>query len=277
MPVTEAKISPMDRGFLFGDGIYEVIPSFGGRLVGFTPHMKRMFGGLNAIEIEHEFSFDMFKTICRNLCEKNGSGNLGVYIHISRGTDDKRHHAFPTGLTPTVFAYTFEIPPAPTSNISAAKTYKVNTHEDLRWQRCDIKTTALLGNVMHYQHGHAAGCDETLLFNNRDELTEGSSCNVFMVKNNVIATPELDAQKLPGVTRYMLLTILKQHSNFRVEERVITKNELVQADEIWLTSATKHIGPVIELDGQPVGTGKIGPVWQQTLDLFSAHQFDFND
>ncbi|NVK25099.1 MAG: D-amino acid aminotransferase [Gammaproteobacteria bacterium] len=276
MPAHEAKISPMDRGFLFGDGIYEVVPSYGGQFVGFEPHMTRMFDGLAAIEIQHEFSLEYFRDVCQTLCEKNGNGNLGIYIHISRGTDVKRHHAYPKDVRPTLFAYTFDIPAAPSADIEKAKTYKVNTHQDLRWQRCNIKSTALLGNVMHYQHGHAAGCDETLLFNADNQLTEASSCNAFIVKDGVVLTPNLDSQKLPGITRLILLDILKKYSDIKVEERIITRAEVDNADEIWITSSTKQVGAVVELDGKPVNGGKIGPVWQQAQSLFSTHQFDYN-
>lgn len=276
MPAEQAKISPMDRGFLFGDGIYEVVPSYDGKFVGFGPHIERMFKGLAAVEIKHDFTVETFKDICDKLCVQNGKGNLGIYIHISRGADTKRFHAYPVGIKPTVFAYAFEIPPAPTADISKAKTYKVVSHQDLRWHRCNIKSTALLGNVMHYQQSHQAGCDETLLFNDLNELTEASSCNAFIVKDGVIITPELDNQKLPGITRLVLLDILRQHSDIQIEERVITKQEVESADEIWLTSSTKQVGAVIELDGKPVGEGKIGAVWQQAQSLFSAHQFDYN-
>lgn len=276
MQAHEARISPMDRGFLFGDGIYEVVPSYGGQFVGFEPHITRMLHGLASVEIQHDFSQSFFKEICQNLCEKNGNGDLGIYIHISRGTDVKRHHAYPKDVHPTLFAYTFEIPPAPSADIDTAKRYKVNTHQDLRWQRCNIKSTALLGNVMHYQHGHAAGCDETLLFNADDHLTEASSCNAFIVKDGVVLTPNLDTQKLPGITRLILLDILQKYTDIKVEERVISREEVESADEIWITSSTKQVGAVVELDGKPINDGKIGLVWQRAQLLFSKHQFDYN-
>lgn len=277
MPLEEAKISPLDRGFLFGDGIYEVIPSYDGQFVGFEPHIKRMLSGLEEIEINHNFDRAFFKQVCSDLCEKNGLGNLGIYIHISRGADTKRSHAYPKDLTPTIFVYAYDIPAAPKADPNLAKTYKVATHHDMRWQRCNIKTTAILGNVMHYQHGHKAGYDETLLFNADDELTEAASCNAFIVKDNVIITPELDSQKLPGITRLLLIEILSKHSNFKIEERVVTYQEVKSADEIWLTSSTKQVGPVVEMDGDPIGNGKAGPVWQEAQRLFSLHQFDYND
>ena len=150
----EARISPMDRGFLFGDGIYEVVPSYDGKLVGFAPHMKRMQDGLDAIEIQLHVDHQAWRYIANQLTERNGGGNLGIYFHVSRGADNKRHHAYPESIAPTIYAFAFEIPPAPIPQKDATTPYTVATAEDLRWKRCNIKSTALLGNVMHFQHGH---------------------------------------------------------------------------------------------------------------------------
>jgi len=275
LPMTEARISPMDRGFLFGDGIYEVIPSYQGRLVGFAPHMARMQDGLNAIEIRTTIDLQHWRDICEQLIARNGGGNLGIYIHISRGTDTQRKHAYPEDIAPTIFAFAFEIPPAAVPDKSAATCYTVATTEDLRWRRCNIKSTALLGNVMHYQHGHALGHQETILYNEAGELTEAAACNVFVVKNGIVATPQLDHQKLPGITRLMVLEILRRDGSIPVEERVVTMKELRDADEVWLTSSSKEIAPVIEIDGKPVGDGRAGDVWLAAQTLFTAHKFDF--
>ena len=153
LPMAEARISPMDRGFLFGDGIYEVIPSYGGKLVGFGPHMDRMQDGLDALEIRLQLNQDEWRQIANTLIERNGGGNLGIYFHVSRGADVNRNHAYPSTIEATRYAFAFEIPPAPVAEKAAATCYKVSTSEDLRWKRCNIKSTALLGNVMHYQQG----------------------------------------------------------------------------------------------------------------------------
>lgn len=275
LPMDQAQISPMDRGFLFGDGIYEVIPSYDGQLVGFTPHMKRMQDGLDAIEIAMQVDHEQWRGICNELIARNGGGNLGIYIHVSRGADIRRNHAYPEGISPTIYAFAFEIPPAPVPDKSAATCYTVATTEDMRWKRCNIKSTALLGNVMHYQHGHALGHQETILYNQNGELTEAAACNVFVVRHGIVATPLLDHQKLPGITRLMLLEILRRDGSIPVEERVVTMRELEQADEVWLTSSSKEIAPVIEIDGRPVGEGKVGDVWLAAQTLYSAHKFDF--
>jgi D-alanine transaminase len=275
LPMSEARISPMDRGFLFGDGIYEVIPSYGGRLVGFRPHLARMQEGLDAIEIPLRLDHDQWRDIAAQLVARNGGGNLGLYFHVSRGADSKRHHAYPEGLTPTVFAFAYEIPAAPVPDKSAVTPYTVVTTEDLRWRRCNIKSTSLLGNVMHYQQGYAAGHSETILYNQQGELTEASACNVFVIKGGVVATPVLDQQKLPGITRFMLLEILRRDGNIALEERVVSVAELRAADEVWLTSSSKDIVPVIAVDDHPVGNGSIGDVWLAAQTLYSAHKFEF--
>ena len=275
MPMEQAKISPMDRGFLFGDGIYEVVPSYDGKLVGFAPHMDRMQNGLDAIEIQLRVDHDAWRNIANELITRNDSGNLGIYFHISRGADTQRHHAYPEGIAPTVYAFAFEIPPAPIADKSAATPYTVSTAEDLRWKRCNIKSTALLGNVMHYQHGHARGHNETLLYNQEGELTEAAACNLYVIKNGIVATPLLDHQKLPGITRLMLLEILRRDGSIAVQERVVTLDELHNADEVWISSSSKEIAPVIEIDGTPVGDGTIGDVWLAAQTLYSAHKFDF--
>ncbi|TCO78412.1 D-amino acid aminotransferase [Chromatocurvus halotolerans] len=275
LPMSEARISPMDRGFLFGDGIYEVIPSYSGRLVGFGPHMQRMRDGLAELEIRTNMDEAAWRDIVETLVQQNGSGNLGVYLHVSRGADSKRHHAYPTSVDATCFGFTFEIPPPPVADKQRVTPYRVSTAEDLRWKRCHIKSTALLGNVMHYQQGHAAGAQETILYNSDGEVTEAAACNVFVVRGGVVATPPLDHQKLPGITRLMLLDILRRHSDIPVEERVVTVSELLQADEVWITSSSKEIAPVTMIDGKPVGAGEVGDVWAAAQGLFAAHRYDY--
>lgn len=275
MPMEEARISPMDRGFLFGDGIYEVVPSYEGKLVGFAPHMNRMQEGINAIEIQLTVDHEQWREIASELSERNGGGNLGIYFHISRGAENQRYHAYPTNVKPTLYAFCFEIAPPPEPDKAATQRYTVATTEDLRWKRCNIKSTALLGNVMHYQHGHTTGNNETILYNHEKELTEAAACNVYVIKNGVVATPNLDHQKLPGITRLMLLEILRRDGSIPIEERTVHFDELADADEVWLTSSSKEIAPVVEVDGNPVGNGEVGDVWLAAQTLFSSHRYDF--
>jgi D-alanine transaminase len=275
MPLEEARISPLDRGFLFGDGIYEVIPSYDGKMVGFEPHIKRMQDGLDAIEIKLGWSDEQWHALCASLLEKNGNGNLGVYLHVTRGADKKRHHAYPEGITPTVFGYAFEILPPPIPDRDEIVPYTCATGHDMRWDRCNIKSISLLGNVMHYQQGHSKGDGEILLYNDNNELTECGACNAYIVKNGVVATPLLDNQILPGITRQLLLGVLRADGSTPVEERVITMDEVWDADEIWISSSSKEVVPVIKLDGKPVGDGKPGPIWEKAAKLYSAGKYDF--
>lgn len=275
MPMEEAKISPMDRGFLFGDGIYEVIPSYDGRLVGAGPHLARMREGLAELSIDLAMGDSAWNDVIARLIAENGGGNLGIYLHVSRGADSKRYHAYPKDISPTVFAFAFEIPPEARPDVSTVKQYRVSTTQDLRWQRCNIKSTALLGNVMHYQFGHDRGGDETVLYNENGELTEAAACNVYVIKDGIIATPPLDNQILPGITRLILLRILQAEGSLKVEERVVTLAELKAADEVWLTSSSKEIAPVVMIDDEPVGDGSVGPIWQAAQTLYTAHKFDY--
>ncbi|MGK0500179.1 MAG: D-alanine transaminase [Oceanicoccus sp.] len=275
LPMEQAKISPMDRGFLFGDGIYEVIPSYDTELVGFGPHIDRMQNGLAEIGLVLDWGHEQWRDICDQLIAKNDGPNLGIYLHVSRGADTKRFHAYPVGVAPTVYAYAFEIAAAPVADRSRAKGYRVSTTQDLRWQRCQIKSTSLLGNVMHFQHGHAQGSNETILYNANNELTEASACNVFIVKHGAVITPPLDNQLLPGITRLMVLDILRKDGSIPVEERVVTLQEMRDADEVWVTSSSKEIAAVTEMDGQPVGDGSVGPVWQAAQTLYSANKCNY--
>ena len=275
MPLEEARISPMDRGFLFGDGIYEVIPTYDGKMVGFGPHISRMQEGLAAIEIKLGWDEDKWLDLCQALMEKNGKGNLGIYLHVTRGADSKRHHAYPEGIEPTVFGYAFEIPAPPIPERDKIHPYTCATGHDMRWDRCNIKSISLLGNVMHYQQGHVKGDGEILLFNQDNELTECGACNAYIVKGGVVATPPLDNQILPGITRQLLLKVIEADGSIPLEERVITMDEVWDADEIWISSSSKEVVPVVKLDGKPVGDGKPGPVWEKAARLYTAGKYDF--
>ena len=278
LPLDEARISPMDRGFLFGDGIYEVIPSYSGKLVGGKLHAQRMNRGLNEIGINVAEADSDWEAIASALIKKNAelfaSGNIGVYIHVSRGTDVKRFHAYPDDVSPTVFAFAFEIPASNPADRKRVKGLTVATAQDLRWRRCHIKSTSLLGNVMHFQQSQDNGVNETLLFNEDGYLTEASVCNVFVVKDGVVATPALDHQLLPGITRHIVIESLKRDGQIDVQERNIHKRELDSADEVWITSSSKEIAPVTRIDGVDIGKGEVGEVWEQALASYHSHKFD---
>lgn len=275
LPAEQARISPLDRGFLFGDGMYEAIPSYGGRTVGLQLHLERMKRGLAAIGITNPLTDQDWKAVVRELSERNGGGDLGIYLHISRGNEGRRMHRFPEGVAPTVFGLAFAIePPPPAPDRHRQPGLRVATAEDLRWKRCHIKSTSLLGNVMHFQAGHQAGMNETILYNSAGELTEASVSNVFVVLNGEVATPLLDHQKLPGITRHICLESLRAEGSIPVKERVVTLEEARRADEIWITNSARQIAPVVEMDGRPVGSGQVGRVWEQAMRIYDAAKFD---
>jgi D-alanine transaminase len=271
----QARISPLDRGFLFGDGIYEFIPSYGGRTVGLQLHLERMKRGLAAVRIESPLTDQDWKQVARELLERNGGGNLGVYLHLSRGNEGRRLHRFPSGIAPTLFGMALAIePPPPAPDRHTQPGLRVATAEDLRWDRCHIKSTALLGNLLHFQEGHQGGMHETILHNRNGELTEACFSNVFIVLDGEVVTPLLDHQKLPGITRHICLESLRAEGTIPVKERVVTLDEARRAGEIWITNSARQIAPVVEMDGRHVGNGKVGPIWEHAMHLYDAAKFD---
>ena len=276
MPAEQATISPLDRGFLFGDGIYDVTPSYGGRMVGLQLHMERMKNGLQSIGIDNPLSDNQWEDIAMNLSEKNGGQNLGIYFQVSRGNEGRRFHGFPSNTKPTVLGMVIEIAPHPEVPDRKTKAgLRVVSSEDLRWRRCNIKSTALLGNVLHFQESYELQRDETIMYNSYEELTEASCSNVFIVKDGVVATPTLDHQLLPGISRHMAIESMRADGTIEVQERVVTMSEVRNADEVWITNSSKHIAPVVELDGRPVGDGLVGPIWEKAMILYEAAKYDF--
>jgi D-alanine transaminase len=264
-----ALISPMDRGFLFGDGIYEVIPCYDSKPVGLALHLKRMNNGLKEIGIGLTADTKEWLSIIEKLIAQFDSSSVGVYIHISRGTDTKRHHAYPKNITPTIFAYGFEIPPSQAVDRNTARGFEVITGEDLRWQRCHIKSTSLLGNVMHFQQAQNAQKDEIIMFNDNQLITEAAACNVFVIKDNIIMTPKLNNQLLPGITRNILLQSLALEGGFTVFEQDINLTKLACADEVWITSSSKEVGAVVKVDERVLGDGRPGPVWEAAQHAYN--------
>ena len=276
LPLQEARISPLDRGFLFGDGIYEVVPSYGGRMVGFSQHFARMEKGLALVEIAPSLTEQDTRDICQHLIDNNRETlgeNIGVYLHVSRGADTRRFHAYPEGVQPTVFAFAFALTPPVTADRSIHAGAKVAITQDLRWQRCHIKSTALLGNVMHFQQGYREGNAETILFNGDGQITEASSSNVFIVKDGEVLTPPLDNQLLPGITRMLVLACL-QKAGIPHRESWFSVDDLNNADEVWLTSSGKEILPVVQVGDKTIADGNVGPVWEQAFTLYSKLKFE---
>jgi D-alanine transaminase len=276
-PLSQAKVSVLDRGFLFGDGIYEVIPVHHGKPVALNAHLARLKSGMNAVgmgtdNIDHQWNDIIFEIIKKNAGVN--SPYQGLYIQITRGADTKRYHGFPSHVEQTQFAFMFDTPPPPVHDISKVNRLKVSLAEDLRWKRCHIKSTSLLGNVLHFQQGKDEGLAETILYNQQGMVTEASASNVFIVKQNTVITAPLDNQVLPGITRALALDALKTFTDIPVVERHFSTDELMAADEVWLSSSTKEITPVSHINQQQIGQGKREEIWLTAIKALNKIKFD---
>ncbi|MEG3767807.1 aminotransferase class IV [Alteromonas sp. 14N.309.X.WAT.G.H12] len=278
LPLEHAQISPMDRGFLFGDGIYEVVPTLGGKPVGLAWHLERLNDGLTALDITNPNSDEAWTQLINQLVAQNAEGlnsdSVGVYIQVTRGTVMQRAHGFPENVTPTVFAFAFASAAPPVPDREKVKVFSVITAQDRRWQRCNIKSTSLLGNVLHYQQGNEAGKQETILYNDAHEITEASACNIFIVRDGEIMTPPQDNQILPGITRRIVIESLAR-DGMQVTQQPITLEQLRNADEVWLTSSSKEIAPVTIVDDKAVGDGNVGAMWLKAITSFNKYKFEW--
>ncbi len=262
LPLSEARISPLDRGFLFADGVYEVVPVYGGRPFRLAGHLRRLERSLAGIRIAPPHSPDEWRTIVESLVERNGGGDQAIYLQVTRGVAP-REHAFPETARPTVFAMSQArtVPSEP--DIEGVDAITV---DDIRWARCDLKTIALLPNILLRQRAIEAGAYEAILV--RDgHVTEGAASNVFIVEHGHLLTPPADHAVLPGITRDVVLELAAEAGLAHAEE-AFDRGRLADADEIWLTSSTREIVPVRRLDGRIVGDGRPGPVCRRLCRLY---------
>ncbi|MBI4742724.1 MAG: D-amino acid aminotransferase [Betaproteobacteria bacterium] len=270
LPIEEARISPLDRGFLFGDGAYEVIPVYSRHPFRLDEHFKRLQHTLDGIRLPNPLSLDDWRAVVARVVRDSASDDQSVYIQVTRGADSRRDQAFPTGVAPTIFAFT-----APLVAPSAAQReagIAVVSAPDNRWSRCDLKTVSLLANVLLRQQAIDAGCVETIML--RDGfLTEGAASNIFVVKDGGLLAPPKDHRMLPGITYDVVLELAARHG-MPHEVRDIPEAELRAADELWMTSSTKEILPITRLDGKPVGKGSVagkpGPAAKQMYAWYCA-------
>ena len=259
LPLTEARISPMDRGFLFGDGAYEVIPVYSRRPFRIAEHIARLGRTLDAVRIPNPHTAAEWDAIVNELVARNTWVDQSIYLHVSRGPDERRNHAFPAVMRPTVFLMS-EALVTPSADTLASGVAAVSA-ADFRWARCDLKTTALLANCLLRQVAVDKGCAETVLF--RDGfLTEGAASNIFVVRDGVMLAPPKSHLMLPGITYDVVLELAATHGlEHRVRE--ILEDEVRTADELWLTSSTKEVLAITSLDGRPIGDGRPGPVGRE--------------
>lgn len=263
-PLSEARIPVLDRGFIFGDGVYEVIPIYGRRMFRASQHMARLFRSLLSIGIPNPHSLEEWMDLIGKVVEAHPAQDQMVYLQVTRGVA-KRAHAFPKDVTPTVFIMTNPLV-LPGADVRARGVDCVSM-DDKRWLRCEIKSVSLLGNVLAAQYAAEHDATETIQF--RDGfLSEASSSNVWIVKEGVLAGPPKDNLILEGI-RYGLMEELCQAKGIPLEQRRIARDEVFAADEVLLTSATKEILPVISLDGRPIGKGTPGPIYRA---LYEAYQ-----
>ncbi len=267
LEAADARVSVYDRGFLFADSLYEVVPFYQG--VGFrlNEHLQRLHHGLRAIGIELDLDL---ASLSEEVVRRNGGGNQAVYIQVTRGTDSCRRHVARDPLAPTVVLFSYPIEIALSGNLNELDGIRVITTEDLRWSRCAIKTTALLGNILALQKALDAGAQEALLVR-EGFLTEGSSSNLFIIRDNCISTPARSDFILGGTTRDLLLE-LAAANEIAWQERAIPESDLADAEEVWISSSTRGVLPVIAVNDRPVADGRPGPLWQRMAELYQSFE-----
>jgi D-alanine transaminase len=274
MPIAEAKIPVLDRGFIFGDGAYEVIPVYSRRAFRLAEHLARLAASLAAIRIENPYSEARWSELLGKIIDANPWDDQGVYLQVTRGVAP-RNHLFPKGLAPTVFIMADPlVTPARSLVESGAKAVVL---QDFRWLRCDIKSVSLLGNCLLRTLADDQGAAESILV--RDGfLTEASASNVFIVRNGVVLTPPKSHLMLTGITYDVVLELLRANG-IAHEVRPVTERELRTADEIWCTSSSKEVLAITTLDGKPVGNamaaGRPGAVFHRIYPLYQAFKAKF--
>jgi D-alanine transaminase len=271
VPLAEARVPVLDRGFLFADGVYEVIPAYQARPFALKEHLARLARSLRELAIANPHTDAEWTQLAQRLIQENGgAGDLLVYFQVTRGAPAVRAHAFPADTKPTVVGM---CSPLPVPGEAALRDgVGAITRPDIRWSRCDIKSIALLPNVLAVQAAREQNCNEVLL--HRDgRVTEGGSSNVFAVLGTSVVTPSKGPEILPGITRDLLIELLRAN-RIPLQERRLTLTELRSAEEVWLTSSTREVLPVTRLDGEPVGSRKPGPLWKKAYALFQAAKQD---
>ena len=272
LPLDQAKISVMDRGFLFADGVYEVIPAYGGKLLRMQEHMQRLQNSLDAIRLENPLTNTQWQEITEKLLLENPNTGPGddkyVYLQVTRGVAAKRNHGFPNEVNQTVFMMVSEM--APVNKEELRPGVSAITLDDIRWKACNVKSISLLGNILLRQQAHDNDAAEAILIN-EGLVTEGAASNVFAVIDDVLVTAPAGSRLLPGITRDLIIELAAEN-NIACVQRDFTEAELIAASEIWFTSSTKEILPVVELNGKAVANGRSGPIWEKMIDIYQAYK-----
>ena len=267
MPIEQARIPVLDRGFIFGDGVYEVIPVYSRRPFRLAEHLRRLQASLDGIRLANPHDDAEWTRLVRRLLELNAPEDQSLYLQVTRGVA-KRDHAFPTGVAPTVFMMSNALSTPPREQVE--KGVGAITAADNRWLRCDIKSIALLPNVLLRQLAVDAGCVEAVLL--RDGImSEGAASNIFVVKDGILLAPPKSHLMLPGIT-YDVVLELAQADGIKYQVRAIPESGLRGADEAWLTSSTKEVLAIVMLDGKAVGGGVPGPVFRRMYALYQEYK-----
>ena len=251
------KVSPLSRAYTFSDSVYEVIPFFNENIIAFDKHIKRLSNSCSSLNIDVDIEKSANEIL--HLISSSNLKNGYVYYQISRGVDSLRSHIHNNDLKEESFGYVV-------SHSFESKDLKVAICEDIRWQRCDIKSTSLLGNVMSMNDAKNHHCDEVIMHKN-NEITEGGASNVFFVLNNIICTPSLSTNILPGITRELLITEIKKNG-ISVEEGTYSVENLLEAESVWLTSSTKGLAQVSEIINQKTRIKKNNKIFNQCKSIF---------
>lgn len=267
LPIADAKISVLDRGFIYGDGAYELVPVYHRQPFRMPQHLARLQHTLDGIRLRNPHTRDEWQRLIGELIARQPFDDQAVYLQVTRGVA-KRDHSFPADATPTVFMMSNPLPTP--SREQVERGVAVVTAEDNRWKRCDLKTISLLGNVLMRQLATDAGAAETVMF--RDGwLTEASSSNVLVVRGGTIVAPPKDNRILPGITYDAALEFARD-ADLAIDIRPVSKAETLEADEMWLSSSTKEVIAVTTVDGRPFGGGVPGPVFRRMYDVFQARK-----
>lgn len=270
---SQAKVSVLDRGFLFGDGVYEVIPVFGGKPLRLNEHLDRLHRSMERVSMQGPLTRDQWHEIFQALLDSNPGADRSIYLQVTRGAAPLRDLSIDTAISPTVFVMVNDIKPVDYAQLQAG--IEAITVEDFRWKACDIKSVSLIANVMIRLHANQSSVMDAIMV--RDGLvTEGTASNIFVIHNGVISTPPKSDCLLPGITRDLVIE-LALANGFKVEERDIKESELETADEVWLTSSTREIAPVVKINNQAIGNGVAGECWKKIIRIYQAYKQGLRD
>ena len=270
LPLREARISPLDRGFLYADGVYEVMPVYGGRPFRFAAHAERLTRSLAALRMEDPHTREEWRTILGTLIERNGGGDIYVYWQVTRGAQHGRTHAPLPDIPRTVFAFCAPLPPITPQQLYSG--LACITAIDTRWARCDVKSVALLANVLLRQESVDAGASETILLR-EGELTEASASAVHVVLGEELLTPPNSRRILPGTTRSVVEEMAARIA-LPCRSAPVSEAQLRAADEIWISAATREVQAVTLLDDRPVGSGRPGPRWRRIYEELQRYKHE---